>query len=83
MTPNHRLSLAALAALLLAGCAAAPEKISPCSRYCASQAEGYEWAQRANLLDARACEGYAADFVRGCKDAVRDYSQSKSPREGW
>lgn len=69
--------------LLAAGCAAAPVTAKPCSEYCQTQQDGYEWAQRAVLLDPRACEGYAPEFVRGCKESVRDYSQSKSPREGW
>lgn len=81
----HRYRLAAVAALalLLGACAAAPVSAKPCSQYCNTQQEGYEWAQRAVLLDPRACEGYPPDFVLGCKESVRDYQQSKSPREGW
>ena len=85
MSAVHRTRLAAVAvlALLLCACAAAPVSTKPCSQYCNTQQEGYEWAQRAVLLDPKACEGYAPEFVRGCKESVRDYDQSKSPRDGW
>lgn len=75
--------LLSVLALSLTACASQPAAPSPCSNYCQTQQDGYEWAQRAVLLDPRACEGYAPEFVRGCKESVRDYSQSKSPREGW
>lgn len=78
-----RLAAITALALQLGACATAPVSTKPCSQYCNTQQEGYEWAQRAVLLDPRACEGYAPEFVRGCKESVRDYEQSKSPREGW
>ena len=71
------------AALLLSACASTPTTAKPCTQYCSTQTDGYEWAQRAVLLDARACEGYAPEFVRGCMESVRDYQQSKSPRDGY
>lgn len=80
---RNRHAAVAFLPLLLSACAAAPVTAKPCSQYCNTQQEGYEWAQRAVLLDPKACEGYAPEFVRGCKESVRDYGQSKSPREGW
>lgn len=79
----HQKPLLLISGLLLGACASTPVTTTPCSQYCATQAEGYEWAQRAVLLDPKACEGYAPEFVRGCKLSVRDYQQSKSPRDGY
>lgn len=75
---------ALLATLLLTGCAGAPPvAVTPCKTYCASYEEGYQWALGANLSDARNCEGYASDFVRGCQQQVTDLQQSFAPRQGF
>jgi len=67
--------LAALAALLLAGCAAQPTAAS-CKTACSSHEEGYQWAQGANLTDTRACQGrYPEAFLDGCRDGVEDLNQ--------
>jgi hypothetical protein len=82
----HPLCLAATAALLLlSACSGAPGKgeAAPCKTYCHSQEDGYQWAQRASLLDAKACAGYPAEFVAGCKQAVTDAKLSLNPREGF
>lgn len=82
MTNLARLSL--LTTVLLAGCASAPPlAVTPCSTYCSSYEEGYQWAQGANLSDPRNCEGYASDFVRGCQQQVTDRQQSFAPRQGF
>lgn len=81
---HYRIAVATAAlGLLLGACASTAVTAKPCSQYCNTQQEGYEWAQRAVLLDEKACAGYAPEFVRGCKESVRDYQQAKSPREGW
>ena len=79
------LCLAATTALLLSACGGTPEKgeAAPCKIDCQSQEDGYQWAQRASLLDAKACNGYPAEFVAGCKQAVTDARLSLNPREGF
>lgn len=70
-------------ASLLTACAAPFAIVDPCSKYCSSREDGYQWAQRAHLTDERNCSGYPAAFVSGCHDAVIDYQQSLAPgREG-
>ncbi len=75
----------ATALLLLSACAGTPGKgeAAPCKTYCQSHEDGYQWAQRASLLDDTACAGYPAEFVAGCKQAVTDAKLSLNPREGF
>lgn len=82
--PHGRLTLrpmnlstipAALAALLLAACAAQPTA-AVCKTACSSHEEGYQWAQGANLRDPRACAGgYPESFIDGCRDGIEDLNQ--------
>lgn len=67
------LSLAAV----LAGCVgtAAIPPPPPCQGNCTTHTEGYEWAQRANLQDAKRCDGYPDSFSAGCRDGVEDMLQ--------
>ncbi|MGH8444310.1 MAG: hypothetical protein ACREVL_03535 [Solimonas sp.] len=70
---------------LLAGCASDPiGPPPPCSGECSSHDDGYLWAQRGALDDPRQCEGqgYSPAFVRGCKDAINDFSQMKPASKG-
>jgi len=64
---------------LLAGCAAAPGQTtvsSACQGNCSSHEDGYQWAQRANLVDAAPCNGqYPEAFIDGCRDGVEDLYQ--------
>ena len=69
--------------VLLAACAAAPTTTAPCKVYCISHEDGYQWAGRANLSDARPCGGYSAEFEDGCRQAVQDAKLAASPREGY
>lgn len=69
---------------LLTACASAPPApVSPCTRYCASYEEGYQWAGAANLNDERNCDGYTAAFGRGCRQQISDRLLSIAPgRDG-
>ncbi len=72
-------------ALLPAACATTADRSlppSPCSEHCQTHTEGYEWAQRGNLSDAGACEGYADAFVRGCRNGVEDLQQLRPASQG-
>lgn len=61
---------------LLAGCASTPQTVAACQGACRSHEDGYQWAQRANLIDDRPCAGdYSAEFVDGCRDGVEDLYQ--------
>lgn len=82
MIPFSRLLF--LSAALVAGCTTEPLiAVTPCKTYCASYEDGYQWALKANLSDARPCEGYAQDFVRGCQQQVTDLQKSFAPRDGF
>ena len=71
--------LLALPLALLAGCATAPGQTSvssACQGNCISHEDGYQWAQRANLVDAGPCNGqYPEAFIDGCRDGVEDLYQ--------
>lgn len=47
----------------------------PCQGSCTTHTEGYEWAQRASLQDAKHCDGYPETFSAGCRDGVEDMLQ--------
>ncbi len=72
-------------ALALGACAASPSvsNVAPCTGYCASYEEGYQWARASNLSDARHCQGYPADFEQGCADGVQDLNRTRPSREGY
>lgn len=74
----------ALPALLITACASAPDTgpLAACKDQCRSHTDGYEWAQRANLDDNKACAGYPAAFVDGCKDGVEDMQQLRPNSKG-
>lgn len=68
---------------VLAGCAAAPERAPPrCEGACTSHTEGYEWAQAADLEDARVCASYPEDFASGCRNGVEDRNQLRRGARG-
>lgn len=68
----------------LSACAGTPDRpASACSGACASHEDGYAWAQRGSLSDPRECQGYAAEFARGCRDAIEDYRQLQPAAKGW
>lgn len=82
------ISLASLAltlagATLLCACATVATPVARCTTYCNTQDEGYQWAQRSDLYDAAACEGYAAAFSTGCRQAVVDAVQSRNPQRAY
>lgn len=77
--------LPACGAILLAACAAAPSADAGlrCHGACISHEDGYQWAQQGTLTDPRACEGYgSSEFMRGCRDAVNDFSQMQPASKG-
>ena len=77
-----RMRLRALLLLtsLLAACSSAPTApVNPCTKYCASYEEGYQWAGSANLSDERNCAGYTAAFGRGCRQQISDRLLSIAP----
>jgi hypothetical protein len=71
-----------LSAALLTACAGLPPTAPPCKGACRSHDDGYQWAQSVDLRDARACTGPTEAFVDGCRDAVEDYRQMRSTKEG-
>jgi hypothetical protein len=65
---------------LLAACSSSPPvPVNPCTRYCASYEEGYQWAGVSNLSDDRNCDGYTAAFGRGCRQQISDRLLSIAP----
>ena len=93
MSSTHRLSSAAwrtlslsCCAALLAACASDPPvpPPPPCSGACQTHDQGYQWAMRGTLDDARQCDNprYGAEFVLGCRDAVNDFSQMRPSSTG-
>jgi len=73
------------AAVLLGACAGAPDRAwtpAPCRGHCETHTDGYEWAQRSNLRDPGACEGYPDPFVRGCRNGIEDLEQMRPASEG-
>ncbi|NKF23674.1 hypothetical protein [Solimonas marina] len=84
---NHiRLFAIALTLSLLGACASAPQvpPPPPCSGSCMTHEEGYQWAMRGALESDKPCDNkhYGPDFVRGCKDAVNDFSQMRPASTG-
>lgn len=80
------LALAASAVCLglLAACATrSTTSAAACSTYCSSYDDGYQWAQRADLLDERGCRGYGQAFTEGCLQAVSDGTLSANPRRAY
>lgn len=74
-----------LGAALLAACATDPDVIAtlpPCSDHCSTHTDGYEWAQRGNLGDPRACDSYPEEFARGCRNGVEDLQQLRPASRG-
>ena len=69
-----------LCSALLTACATPRAPVAACTSYCSTQDEGYQWAQSANLLDARGCEGYGPAFTDGCRQAVSDGALSANPQ---
>ncbi len=69
---------------LLVACSSSPlVPVNPCTRYCASYEEGYQWAGSANLNDPRNCDGHTAAFGRGCRQQIVDRQLSIPPgRDG-
>ena len=84
MIKTLKLRISFLLVLGLQACATSLPAVAPCTNYCTTQPEGYQWAQSANLTDARGCEGnYPEAFKRGCRDAVNDFQQALAPgRDG-
>lgn len=68
---------------LLLACATPSAAVAPCTTYCATRDDGYQWAERANLLDAKACDAYSPAFTAGCREAVRDKVLSKNPQRAF
>ena len=65
---------------LLAACSSAPSvPVNPCTRYCVTYEEGYQWAGTSNLSDERNCDGYTAAFGRGCRQQISDRLLSIAP----
>ncbi|HEY9546605.1 MAG TPA: hypothetical protein VIR56_11390 [Solimonas sp.] len=84
---NHlRLFLPALTFAMLSACATTDGTLNPkpCHGACATHAEGYQWAMDAALMTNAPCNKatYVADFIRGCKDAVNDFSQLQPASKG-
>lgn len=79
--PLH-LAAAVFGTTLLVACATTGS-VAACADYCTTQDEGYEWALRANLLDAKGCAGYAPAFTEGCRQAVSDGVLSANPRNAY
>lgn len=76
--------LAATCAALAACASAPPAPVAPCTGECSSHDDGYQWAMRGTLDDARICDEQKAspEFIRGCKDAVNDFSQMRPASTG-
>lgn len=70
--------------LWLGACAQAPvgEPVAPCTDYCRSFEEGYQWARNGNLSDPRHCRNYPPDFHAGCEQAIRELNAIRPAREG-
>lgn len=79
------IALALGAGALLSGCGGDPgivTELPPCKFHCSTHTDGYEWAQRGNLSDARSCEGYPDAFVRGCRNGIEDLQQLRPSSKG-
>lgn len=80
-----RLFIASLSFALIAACASTGGPPPPmCTGSCSTHEEGYQWAMRGALTDPKPCDDktYGAEFVRGCKDAVNDYSELRPASQG-
>lgn len=77
------LALTLAGATLLCACVTVAAPVARCQTYCNTQDEGYQWAQRSDLYDAAACEGYSAAFSTGCRLAVIDAVQSRNPQRAY
>lgn len=67
----------------LSACAGQPPvPVTPCTGYCQTYEEGYQWARNGNLADERACDGYAEAFRQGCEQGVADLYRLRPSREG-
>lgn len=81
-----RVFLPALMLAMLSACATTDGTLNPkpCHTACETHAEGYQWAMDAALMINAPCNNaaYGADFVRGCKDAVNDFSQLQPASKG-
>lgn len=80
-----RTQLLLLAAVsVLAACATQPPiSVAACTDYCSTYEEGYQWALNNGLPQESFCEGYAAEFVRGCQQQIEDKQKSFAPRPGF
>ena len=74
-----KLHLILMTAALLGACASVPPVVGPCTKYCASYEEGYQWAGASNLSDDRNCSGYTDAFSRGCRQQIQDRLLSIAP----
>lgn len=77
--------LSVFALALLSACATdGVAHPAPCKGACTTHSEGYQWAMDAALVDPAPCnkQAYTADFIRGCKDAVNDFSQLQPASKG-
>ncbi|NGY04697.1 hypothetical protein [Solimonas terrae] len=80
-----RVFLSAFTLILLSACATdGVVHPAPCKDSCTTHSEGYQWAMDAALVDPSPCDNkaYGPDFVRGCKDAVNDFSQLQPASKG-
>ncbi len=71
-------------ACALSACATQPAiSVAGCTDYCSSYEEGYQWAQNNAIPQESFCDGYTADFTRGCQQQIEDKQKSFAPRPGF
>lgn len=83
LKPCHPLAVAVGASLLSACASAPPANVPACTGACTTHTAGYEWAQRADLQDARVCDRYPSPFADGCRDGVEDRNQLRPGQRGF
>ncbi|HSW14182.1 MAG TPA: hypothetical protein VLI06_15150 [Solimonas sp.] len=73
---NRKIPVSLLLCTVLGACASQGKPVTACKTLCSTHEEGYQWAQSANLTDARGCNGnYPEAFLDGCRDGVEDLYQ--------
>jgi hypothetical protein len=82
---SFRLLAVVLSVVVVGACAGSGGPLpSPCTGHCETHEDGYQWAMQGTMTDPAPCESkaYSPDFVRGCKDAVNDYSGLRPASQG-
>ncbi len=77
-------TLLLIPACLLCACATQPAiSVAACTDYCTTYEEGYQWAQNNAIPQESFCDGYPAEFVRGCQQQIEDKQKAFAPRPGF